>query len=269
MHWVLQKNMFAEEGYDRLLRAMARCDVKYSEHKVVPFVGDISPEPVITPGDNVVVVGSYSMADHATKMGWVPGSFKNDNLDFEVQIQYWGNQMLNHDAVVTTLGEVEFQEKPFFIRPTLDTKSFSGMVMDWGEFTEWQESIRTMTEDEQTYATVDLNTKVMVCKKRKIHREFRLWVVDGIVVTASMYRDGAMVRYDDRVDEAITNHGTAVAAVWSPARAYVLDLCDTPDGIKIVEAGCINAAGFYAADMQLLLMAIENMNGFEFQTKDK
>ena len=65
-----------------------------------------------------------------------------------------------------------------------------------------------------------------------------------------------------RVDEAITDRGTAIAASWSPARAFVLDLCDTPDGIKIVEAGCINAAGFYAADMQLLLMAIENMSGF-------
>jgi hypothetical protein len=46
---------------------------------------------------------------------------------------------------------------------------------------------------------------------------------------------------------------------WNPHRAFVIDVCDTPDGIKIVEINTINAAGFYAGNVTELVMALENM----------
>ncbi len=36
-----------------------------------------------------------------------------------------------------------------------------------------------------------------------------------------------------------------------------MDVCLVGDEVKIVEINCINAAGFYNANMQLLLNAIE------------
>ena len=40
-------------------------------------------------------------------------------------------------------------------------------------------------------------------------------------------------------------------------KGFVMDLALTENGWKIIECGCINCAGFYEADMQTLLMAIE------------
>lgn len=41
--------------------------------------------------------------------------------------------------------------------------------------------------------------------------------------------------------------------------AYVLDICRTDDGLKIIETNCINAAGFYAADLGKLVSALEEL----------
>lgn len=38
-----------------------------------------------------------------------------------------------------------------------------------------------------------------------------------------------------------------------------MHLAETPDGMKVVEVNNLNAAGFYAGDMQKLVAAIEAM----------
>lgn len=42
---------------------------------------------------------------------------------------------------------------------------------------------------------------------------------------------------------------------------FVMDIADTEKGFKIIECGCINCAGFYAADMQKLFISLENAFG--------
>jgi hypothetical protein len=39
----------------------------------------------------------------------------------------------------------------------------------------------------------------------------------------------------------------------------VIDVCSTPNGLKIVEINTINAAGFYAGNIQSLVLALEAM----------
>lgn len=41
------------------------------------------------------------------------------------------------------------------------------------------------------------------------------------------------------------------------ATAYVMDICRTESGLQLLETNCINAAGFYAADVMKLAAAIE------------
>lgn len=42
---------------------------------------------------------------------------------------------------------------------------------------------------------------------------------------------------------------------------FVIDVCDTPDGLRIVEINTINCAGFYAGDIQRLVAALEVLEG--------
>lgn len=279
MHWVLQNNIFREEGFKRLLETLQRFGISHTLHKVIPFIGVISPplefgedyifpdefdenyEPPLPDGPKIVM-GSYSMAFYAQRKGWRPGSFANENHDFRVQVKHWGEAMLNHDAQVMPFSDVPKTRELFFIRPVEDTKSFAGHVTGWGKYKEWRDKVMTLGADNG--GTLEGSTLVMVSPVRKIFREYRLWVVDGYIVTASLYKEGSTVRYSDQVDKAVldwalpfTGH-PMLYGNWAPARAYVLDVFETEEGYKIGEVNCINSAGFYAADMQKLVDALNH-----------
>jgi hypothetical protein len=40
----------------------------------------------------------------------------------------------------------------------------------------------------------------------------------------------------------------------------VIDICRTDEGLRMLETYCINAAGFYAADLARLVAAIEALS---------
>jgi hypothetical protein len=255
MHWVVQSNMFNEEGFGRLLAALVRMDVPYTCVKVVPFSHELVPD--INPSGPVVIMGTYTLANIARARGWTPGSFDNENFDYWVQSFAWPKAMLNADMWRGRFEDVPERRKPFFIRPLHDTKSFIGQVMDWEQFQKFRAGVLALKPEDQPTVTAD--TQVLVAHKKEIWSETRVWMVDGKAVTASLYKFGTIKRYDDGVPVAITRFAEELARRWTPSRAYVVDIADTPEGLKVVEVNNLNCAGFYAGDMQKLVAAIEGM----------
>jgi hypothetical protein len=95
---------------------------------------------------------------------------------------------------------------------------------------------------------------------REIAQETRCWIVDRKLVTASVYRRYETVIYESNVDEDVRAFAQSIAEeAWQPHRAYVLDVARVGDQLKVVEVNTLNSAGFYAADMQKLVEAIEAM----------
>jgi hypothetical protein len=207
MYWVIQSNIYQEENYEHLLATLERCNIQFSVHKAVPFIGVIEPEPTIPEGMKVIVMGSYSLARHARNRGWTPGAFV-DNLDFEIQHRHWGDHMLNADAFVCPFGDIPFQREPFFIRPVLDTKTYTGLVVDWGEYEKWRDGMRRMPEandpvnDPLSVSVHTLADPTMVCRKKEIYNETRTWVIND------------SPGYDPK-DRGLAGSDTA----WSPAPA--------------------------------------------------
>ncbi len=228
-------------------------------HEVVPFVGALIPEPDIST-DNAICVGSYSMRHAARRYGWNPGVFDLEPYGFEEQRRHWGDHLLNADASIVPFKEVSLGSGSHFIRPVDDTKSFAGRVFDVGEFAEWQEKVVALGPG----ADISLNadTLVQVSAPKEILQEVRCWIAEGEVVTASTYKRGAMVVYSDQVDDRFIDFATELVSPprgWSPQKAFCLDVCEIPGGLKIVEINSINSAGFYAADMQKLVMALDGL----------
>lgn len=246
--------MHREDGYHKLLEALTRLELPFSIHKIIPFVGNISPD--INPKGKVFVFGSYSLAYLANRKKWSPGAVL-DNLDYEIQKKHWKNNMLNYDASIHCLEHVPFQKNPFFIRPTDDGKSFSGTIMDWGSFCEWKENILNLKKEDSP--TLDKNTKVMICSKKQIYKEIRNWIVDGKVVTSSEYKIGTRIISSENVDDQVISFAQDMASLWSPNSAYCMDVADTSEGLKIVEINNLNSSGFYKADMNKLVIALEEL----------
>ena len=167
-HWVLQSGWEHEAGWVRLLETLERFSIPYSIHKVVPFIGELLPEPQPQSSD-VICIGSYAMRHYATKMNWNPGVFDLAPHDFEVQLAHWGDAMLNADSGIFAFRDVAY-DGIRFVRPVDDTKAFTGAVFDGAEFADWRHRVVALGEDIGSSLTGD--TKAGVVHRNPFSRKF-------------------------------------------------------------------------------------------------
>lgn len=255
MHWILQENTFKEAAYDVLLETLDRYQLPYTVHKVIPFVGDVEPVPVVS--GPAIAFGSYSMRHASAKYGWSPGVIDLEPYDFRVQRANWGKHMLNHDSTVVKFTDVKLAE-PSFVRPISDSKAFTGRTFSPEEMAEWIHKVVDLGHD---YGDDVKNQLVQVSTVKRILSETRYWVVDGRIVTSSTYKEGTRVVYKPSLDSTLEIFARARVREWEPVRAFVLDVADTPDGAKVVEINTLNSSGFYAANLGLLVEALETAFG--------
>lgn len=254
MYYAIQENVFREENYDSIIRAVQRLGLPY---EVVPVSSDFYEVlHLTTRRKDVFPFGSVKMSRTARAMDWHPGSMLNDNHDYEVYSKHYGDNMLNYDSRVIRFGDADFfSVEPFFARPTLDSKAFTGKVFDMGT---WEELHRLSNGREHV---LNDDTLVQVASVKRIQREMRFWVVNGIIVTASTYKMGSIVTTTPPIDPDAYHFCKKMVDVFQLARAFVMDVCLSNDEYKVVECGCINSAGFYNADIQKLILALEGTFG--------
>lgn len=259
MHWILQTDCFQEKGFRRLLETLERLTIPHSIHDIIPFTMDLHPELDPVPAGPIMVMGALKLARIAQERGWWPGSFLNDNFDYRVEMQHWPNRMLNADARFSTFADVPEPPKEwrgmFFIRPVHDNKAFNGRAMSWKQFQEWRHEV--VDEGKRDGYILDGNTEVMTAQATNLYQEYRIWVVDGKVVTGSLYKLDRRPHFLAQVDEDVLRFAQETVDIWGPADCFVLDVARTSNGLSIIEAGNINSAGFYEANMGLLVDALE------------
>lgn len=263
MHWIIQDGFFRETGMNELVEYLNKYDIPHTIVKVVPFAGEIIPD--INPDGNVICFGSYSMRHQAKKYNWFPGVFDLDLLAEQIYTNKWATHTLNSDSIVCTFEEIGqvanyLGLEEFFIRPVSDSKVFAGNVYTLKEYEEWRHLVVELEEDDGT--SLRASTKCIISEPKVIYAEYRLFVIGDEIVTASQYKINGYVKYDALVDDDIIQFGKErVAEEPNFAGAYCLDLCRTPNGIKIVEVNTMNSAGFYHADVNKIINKLEGLYG--------
>ena len=256
MQWILQRF----EDTTKLAAALDELAIPYTWHKVIPFIGELQPEPSIVDPSKVVFFGSYSLWRYAERMGLTPGVF---TIRPFVHEKPWQPFMLNGpDARFLTVAQMEVHleddGRDWFIRPVSDAKEQPGMVRTTGEIRETAAKVMSLEPEEIPGGCLRPDTEMMLTPPVRIEKEWRLWVVGDEVVTWSLYKDGRHVVYRPEIEESALHLARdLVAANPSYAPAYVMDICRTGDGLRLLETNCLNAAGFYAADLKKLVRAID------------
>lgn len=269
MFYIIQENLFREEGHAKLIDCLEKFDIPYELVDVRPFVkeGDeiiladdtvkkISEEvEFVTDRKDVFVFGSLKLARLSKKYNWVPGAVITQNHDYEVYAKHYKENMLNYDSKIYKISDsFKWTSNKMFIRPTLDSKIFNGKLYSK---TEWETCVKYLfTEGNVTSATKD--TLIQVATPKDITQEVRIWVVDGKIITQSTYRRGSFLYYDNIVDADALIFAQNMIDMFQLAKSFVIDVCLTDNGWKIVECGSVSCAGFYDADMQKLIMALED-----------
>lgn len=260
MFWVLQKNLFNEGAFEELLRQLELQDTPYQVVDIIPFAHEMTPD--VNPEELVMTLGATSMSKVSKKKGWKPGYFDENLLYFRLLSEY-GQHMLNSDAVTYPLRSVRKNWDIFFIRPNNDNKQFSGQVMTWDEFTVWRDNLIKL-DGESSLTTLTADDLVITASIKEIYAEYRFYVVDGKVITGSMYKRSNKVYYvnvTEFSDPELWQFAQKMVDLWSPNRAFALDVSLTEKGYSVIEINAINSAGFYACDMGKFINAI---NGMEY-----
>ncbi len=147
-----------------------------------------------------------------------------------------------------------------FTRPVEDSKEEPGKVRTTGDIIALAKKVLAVDQSEIPNGALRHDTELMFTAPAHILKEWRIWVVADQVVTFSLYREGSRVIYRPEIDDDALNFAKdLVAANPSYAPAYVLDICRTDTGLRMLETNCINAAGFYAADLVRLAAAIDGL----------
>jgi len=258
MYYIVQENTFREQQYDFLIESLDRLELPYEIIKVLPFIDTIEFK---TNRKDVFCFGAMKLARLSQNQNWKPGSIMTPNHDFMVYKNFYKENLLNYDSKIFKIGDDFKWNGDFFVRPTKDTKVFTGKPYSMEEWIiERDRLLFEMTKNKEQGFTSVLteDTEIQVSSLKNISKEFRFWIVGGEIITASLYRMGWFINYSDVIDDGATEYCKEMIKIFQLADAFVMDICLTDDGWKIIECGCINCAGFYKSNIPKLLMSLED-----------
>ncbi len=251
MHWVIQKNLFKPENYRLLIDALNSQEIKHTSVFIPNGTLDLEPEVNIQ--GNVYICGAIKLKKIAQKKGWFPGSFLTSDFSLDRWIAELGNELLNNDVKYGKFEDVEVEHLDrFFIRPLKDNKAFDGMVIDG-------EMMRLWRKDPQKKYLAGLD--VAVSPVQDIYREYRIFVVKNKVVTGSVYKIANKPQVSRDIEKSVIDYVDCIISRWIPSESFVIDVCLTENGYKVIEFNNINSSGFYSCDVTKYVEAIQRAYG--------
>lgn len=252
MFYVIQENIFREENYNKIFDVMKRLKLPYEILKI-DTNGDIGK--LMNKRKDVFVFGSVRAARLSASMNWTPGSFYGKNHDYEIYKDHYKENLLNYDCQLKDIADqITWNPNEIkFIRPSKDSKVFNGKLYTK---IKWEDTVKMVKEK---YLGVMPPVTIQVGSPKKIYKEARLWIVDGKVVTSSYYKFNENVVYTEYVEPEGLEFTQRMIDIYKVAPSFVMDICLTPDGWKIVEINCVNCSGFYQGDLQKLVITLEDL----------
>lgn len=271
VHWYIQEsaessNLGALQG---IIYALQEMGMPVHCEKYVPFGGmDYSFLPTDQPV--VALTGISAVQDHQERrqpqrpFAW----FDQKKLCCSYYYAMYGEHLVQDRYAFYPLAEVVrlkdmlyrvFGEyNKLFIKPDTNDKAFTGACVKLDLFDSWAKS-------SDRYGLVNATQLCVVSAPVKIEQEWRLFVADGKVVAGSLYSQNEMLCQEAGYPKEVASFAERMAGIWSPHPVFVMDVASTPRGLKLMEVGSANCAGFYKSDPYPVIRAMAEIADREFR----
>ena len=97
---------------------------------------------------------------------------------------------------------------------------------------------------------------------KDIEDEWRTFIVNGKYSSGSHYKSFGRTDIHSNVPQHVIDFSEQVAAIYSPAKVFVVDVCSHNGELKIVELNGFNSSGFYEANIKKIfsdILTMENL----------
>ena len=255
MKFLIQHNLMNEQQL--LLTKQAIEKLPHEFVGLIPFTDDIITDSSLE-GVDYIPYGSTRFTMIASQRSWKGCHFDLTRFNYAAAANV-RDDMLNNEHIIPIVEAISFlQEQPedslWFIRPSEDLKQFSGMVI------EAKECIDFLTDAMECASSgsykLDPDTMVVLAEPKTIQAEWRWFIVDGKVVSGSMYRRSGQLVKIQETDLAVIAEAQAFADKWLPDPCCVMDIALVDDQPKVIEFNCINSSGFYDHDIGAIFDAL-------------
>lgn len=257
--WIVQTNVEPESTSPAALKvACATEGLPFHEIAVLPGAPELPPLPEVK--GPVVFHGRTTLILRALEHPrWRQGIFFDPSrFQHRAYATAWGSRLLNAGAEILSwealLAERRNPDQEIFIKPNDDLKRFTGQVLRFSDCSDLYRALRSSPRP------LDPTSEVVVAQPCEIDGEWRLFVVDGQVVTGSMYRPSG----EPYLPRELVAFAEEALAEWVPAPVFVLDVARVDGTWKIIECNCFNGSRFYAADVKLLVQRVSERQASAF-----
>jgi len=255
MRWLVQEFLNNASNSIRIINALEKCSIDYllirvnkdntlnvlDKESKIPLENSDEIFKNFISKERIMVYGSKTFAKIAKEIGLNPGSFMNELFEFEVFQQVLGDELLNNEFVVGELLDLNPIADIFFIRPTGNTKLFTGMTITKEEFLTWQERERVENSEY-------IGQSLMISPIQEIKAEYRFFIVNQEIVTSSSYKVGGEINTSRKASDELVAYTKSMVDIFPLATAFVIDIAETNNGFKVVEYNNINSSGLYGCD---------------------
>lgn len=255
--WVIQSNLLHENDHGQFQTACDNLWVECHESLYIPYGGELPKFP-LDDKENIYY-GSIPFIQKINRTLESPkGVFYNpETFSMENYLRYWGTDMLNYGAKVCSLGAFVMEDHPldsdWFVRPDGDDKIFDGEVYTFEQIKNWQKSFG------QHDGRLNKNTKIIAGEPYHLRKEWRNYIVDGKIVASTKYRENFnLKKCSEDIPKEMLEFTEHMLEIYQPHDVFTMDIAMTGGNYFIIECGCINNAGFYAANVGEIVKAITN-----------
>jgi len=254
--WVIQSNKIKTSQTLLLIEALSRLGEPFVDVAVDTETGLLTEVPEEL-GTDLIPYGSTYLVKVAQQLGWRHLFFDEEKFNVAAWLKNRPD-MLNADAKISTIAAVRRDIGPLlmmhpvdlFIRPTRDLKDFAGHVIKTDEFARWAD--RLAVGDCEFDDTLEIAVSVV----KPIQMEWRYFIVDGQIVTGSVYRHGGQPLRQRELDGEVLAEAQTMADIWLPHPCCCMDLALCGGELRVVEFNGLNASGFYDHDVEAFAKAV-------------
>lgn len=166
-----------------------------------------------------------------------------------------GLPILNDKSQYISLREnlsLSFEEDKF-IKPSSDLKGFIGGIIPKGMTIENFLKTTTLLPNY-------LEETILIANIKKIHSEYRFFVINNEVITGSQYKKEDKVETSILIPDEVQKAAENYSKIYTPDQVFVMDLALLQNGdIEIVEYNCFNGSGCYDSNMTLVFDILKDI----------